>query len=87
MEQFQNLVTDNQFVENFGELRGEQNKRIPKVFKTAHAQQPLIANKQFYYYKEISIDEIDSEDLIKSLINNYKKALPLNDFFDKILNG
>lgn len=87
MKRFQNLVTDNQFVETFDELRGEQNKRIPKAFKPAHAKQPLIANKQFYYYKEISIDQIDSDDLIKSLIENYKKALPLNEFFDEVLNG
>ncbi len=86
-ERFQTLITDKQFVNTFGEIRGEQNKRIPKEFKAIHAVQPLIANKQFYYYTEMSVDKIDSDDLIPMMIRQYKIAKPVNEFLAELIKA
>jgi len=85
--EFEKAISNSQFKAIFGTIQGEENKRIPKEFKTAHQNQPLIAKKQFYYYTTINIDRIDSEDLIDTLIANYLKAKPVNEFLEKALKG
>jgi len=85
-EKFEALITEKSFVKKFGTIQGEQHKRIPKEFKEAHAIQPLIANKQFYFFTEIDSDFIDSDDLIKKIIANYKVSLPIAEFLNDATN-
>ena len=85
-KKFQSLISDKKFVGKFGTIQGEQHKRIPKEFKELHATQPLIANKQFYYFSEIDSDFIDNDDLIKMIIANYKVSLPLGQFLNDAIN-
>ncbi len=85
-EKFKSLISERNFVKRFGTIQGEQHKRIPKEFKEAHATQPLIANKQFYYFTEIDSDFIDSDDLIKKIIANYKVSLPVAQFLNDAIN-
>lgn len=86
-EKFDTVLSNKAFVDTFGSIQGEKNKRIPKEFKSILETQPLIANKQFYYYTTIDIDQIDSDDLINTLVANYKIAKPVNAFFAEALKG
>lgn len=86
-DKFARLIENKYFKKTFSTIQGEQHKRIPKEFKAAHAQQPLIANKQFYYYSTLDINMIDSDDLIDQLIAHYKVARPVNEFFAEALKG
>ena len=47
LKEFDGIIHEKGFVKYFGEIRGEQNKIIPKEFKDAAETQPLLFNKQF----------------------------------------
>ncbi len=52
-ETFMELVQAPDFVQKFGEIKGEQNKVLPAEFKELKAKYPLIAHKQFYFMAEM----------------------------------
>ncbi|RPI69514.1 MAG: DUF2461 domain-containing protein [Ignavibacteriae bacterium] len=68
------------FRDRFGELRGEKNKVLPAEFKQAALVEPLIANKQFYYWAELPKKAVASTDLVNVLFDHYKAAKPVQDF-------
>mgnify|MGYP000347885152 CR=1 FL=1 len=49
---FSLLYNNKNFVEKYGSIQGEANKRIPPAFQEAFKTEPLIANKQFYFVAE-----------------------------------
>ena len=85
LKEFNALLSDKKFKGNFGTIRGEQNKRLPKEFTETLKQQPLIANKQFYYFSEISSDKILNKNLSSNLMKLYHAAKPMNQFFKEAL--
>lgn len=80
------LLKAKHFATLFGDLKGEKNKLIPAEFKDAAAKEPLIMNKQFYYWADIPKSVFTSQDCVKTLVEYYKAAKPLNDFFAKALD-
>lgn len=82
-ERLQKLVSDKKFKQNFGEIRGEKNKRINKPFSEIADKQPLILNKSFYYFKEYEPEIVLDENLIKQLITDFKIIQPLNAYFEE----
>lgn len=78
---FEKLYSNKKFVKQFGSIQGEANKRIPPAFKAMFEQEPLIANKQFYYVKEFDEKLILQDDLLKTILDHWKTARPLNEFF------
>lgn len=78
--QFQKLYSAKDFIEKFGRIQGEAFKRIPPEYKETYAQEPLVANKQFYFVKEFSPEVLLTDDLLPLIINYWKAAKPLNDF-------
>ena len=84
-KQLEELVTDKKFKENFGEIRGEQNKRINKPFSEIAEKHPLILNKSFYYFKEYEPEIVLEKDFVKQLIKDFKIIQPLNRFFEEAI--
>lgn len=81
-------ITDNKiFIEKYNSIKGEQNKRIPKEFQAAAAENPLVANKQFYLMAELSPDWITKDDLVDHLMTYYHAARPLNDFLQNAMES
>ncbi len=80
LDEFHSLINNNKFKRNFGEILGDKNKRIPSEFKEFFETEPLIANKQFYFLKLISKDKLLSKNLLKTIMDLYVIAKPLNDF-------
>ena len=87
LEEFNALISDKDFVETFGEIRGEKNVRIPKEFQELAKDQPLVANKQFYYFAKLPLDIIYSDEFPDIVIAHYTIAKPLADFFTKPIKG
>ncbi len=87
MKEFKALQEDNKFKNRFGKLLGEQNKRVPKEFKEAMIKEPLIANKQFYYYAKLGVDKMLSKALVNTLMNYYSVGKPINLFLEKGIAG
>ncbi len=79
-DEFAALISDKVFKQKYGEIRGEKNKVIPQEFRAAHAHQPLIANKQFYYIAELKPDFLLKDDLPEQLMEYYYAGQPVNAF-------
>ena len=82
---FHKLVQAKRFRETFGEILGEKNKRIPAEFKEAAEQEPLIANKQFYYKSVLDPSWLFEANLAKEMVKRYQAAAEINAFFDDAL--
>ncbi|MBX7133376.1 MAG: DUF2461 domain-containing protein [Fimbriimonadaceae bacterium] len=79
--EFERLVTDPEFVAKFGTIRGDQNKILPPEFKEAAKSQPLLANKQFYYWASLAPESLQEPNLPDLVMSYLSTAGPLNDFF------
>ena len=86
LEEFQKLINEKKFVTNFGNILGEQHKRIPKEFKELHKVEPLLANKQFYYLAKLEKEKLYSGRLISTIMRLYKIGKPFNDFLKYGMN-
>lgn len=82
---FTSLITAPDFVAVFGDLRGEQHKRIPPEFKEAVQEIPQIANKQFYFMGELSPQLIPSDRLVDELINCWQLSRPFSSWMTKTI--
>lgn len=85
IEEFKNLIEAPSFQETFGEIQGDKHKRLPIEFQEAAILEPLIANKNFYWFFKLKTNELLEEGLIDNLVRKYKTALPLNQFFEEVL--
>lgn len=85
LDEFNRLLSDKNFKKHFGQIRGEQNKRISKEFTKAIDKQPLLANKQFYYFAELDPQKILSKNLPETFMKFYFAAKPMNLFLKKAL--
>jgi uncharacterized protein (TIGR02453 family) len=80
-EQFAKLLKAKSFKTHFrGEILGDKNKVLPKEFKQAAEQQPLIFNKAFYYYNELDPTTCLQDDVVKICVDHFKAARPMNAF-------
>ncbi len=77
---FASLIGEKTFKKTFGEIRGEKNKRIPKELQEAAEKQPLIYNKQFYYFTELPAETILKDDLVEIVLERFKIGKPVADF-------
>jgi len=80
LDLFDRLITNPSFKKTFGEVRGEQNKRIPKEFEEDLKEQPLLLNKQFYYFTTLPAASALQNGFIKEVVDTYKVAQPLSEF-------
>lgn len=68
-DEFMGILNATDFKENFGDVQGEKNKRIPPEYREMAEMQPLLFNKQWYYFAELSPDIIIQENLMETLLN------------------
>lgn len=79
-EEFSARLEDAAFKKVFGTLAGERNKVLPPEFKEAAKTQPLLANKQFYYWAEHDPEEALREDLPGFVMGHVAACWPMNEF-------
>ena len=85
LKEFKKLYSGKKFKAGFQEVRGEQHKRIPKEFAAVVEQEPLILNKQFYYFAQEKPSLIAKDELSKVIMDHYKTHIPLSRFlFDAL---
>lgn len=80
LDEFERLLKDKKFVEVYGELRGEKNKRLPAEFNDAATKQPLIFNQEFYFFHTFEPEVILSDDLPEKLIQYYLTGREIGHF-------
>ncbi len=84
--QFQKAISDKDFVKKYEEIRGEKNKVIPKEFRESAENQPLIFNKQFYYFAKLDPEVVLQDDLADILMAYYHASNPVRDFLTKAIS-
>ncbi|MBU2494100.1 MAG: DUF2461 domain-containing protein [Bacteroidetes bacterium] len=82
---FSKLLNDKKFKTTYGEISGEKNKRVPPEFAEALAKQPLIANKQFYFFDRLDHETILKPNLTDIVMKHYHTAKPINTFLKEAL--
>lgn len=86
-DQFSKLISEKNFVEKYGEIKGDKNKRLPKEFFDFEKIQPLIANKQFYWAATFEPKILFKDSGIDLLLSSFHAAKNLQDFFRKALES
>ena len=84
-EKFKKLYSEASFKNVFGEILGEKNKVIPKELKEAAEKEPLIYNKQWYFYKQFDAEVVLSENLDQLILDCYKAGQPVEKFFNELI--
>jgi len=77
---FKKAYTDKTFVKHYECIRGEQNKRLDKEFIAAAEKEPLLFNKQFYYYEHIPASIYTSDKLLETILESYHASNPVKEF-------
>ena len=85
MAKFDRLLKEPDFKRTFGEVVGEKNKILPPEFREAAALQPLLFNKQFFYWAEHKPEEALRDDLPEFVMANIRAAQPMNAFLARAL--
>jgi uncharacterized protein (TIGR02453 family) len=86
LAEFKKIKTDKKLTKLWGDLQGDKNKVLPKVYKEFLSTEPLIANKAFYLMKRIDDPKIFlDEDLDQMILDHFKAARPLSDFLKKAI--
>lgn len=84
--EFSKIINNPTFKDKFGEIQGEKNKRIPKEFREFEAEQPLIANKQFYFMAELPPKNILGSKAIDFAMDYFRAGEELNGFLKAAMN-
>jgi uncharacterized protein (TIGR02453 family) len=80
IETFRALADAPDFVTTFGQLHGEQNKRLPGALNELAKSEPRLLNKQFYYFKELDPEIIITDELLPEILRYHEIGKPLNAF-------
>lgn len=83
--EFRSILGEPGFKSTFQTIQGEQHKRLTAPFKELQEEQPLIANKQFYYYTNLAPELLTSDQLINALYAAFEAGLPMRDFLLRAL--
>ncbi|MBP7390233.1 MAG: DUF2461 domain-containing protein [Chitinophagales bacterium] len=77
---FQKILNDQKFKELYKGLEGEKSKILEPEYKDFLKEQPLIANKQFWFYSNVSRKEITGDNIDTTILHHFKAGLKLNRF-------
>ena len=84
-DEFNRILNDKDFQSKFGEIRGDKNKRIPKEFRELAKTQPMLFNKQWYYFAELPPKIILQDDLMHTVLEFASSAEKMRLFFKNTL--
>lgn len=85
-KEFSALINEADFINKYGEIKGEKNQRIPKEFTKIAEEIPLIMNKQWYYFAHLDPETILGEDLIDIVVDYYSSAKGMRAFLTKAIH-
>jgi len=85
-QNFHDILKETAFFDFYGQVRGEQHKRIPPEFREAVTTAPEIANKQFYFMAQLPAALIPDDKLIEELMQAWRLSLPFNQWLSEALN-
>jgi uncharacterized protein (TIGR02453 family) len=84
---FKKLVTAKDFRTRYGSLEGERNKVLPPEFRQCVAEEPLVANKQFYFMSDLDAADLLAKDLPDRLMKYYRAGRDMSAFLKRALGS
>ncbi|MBI5914189.1 MAG: DUF2461 domain-containing protein [Bacteroidetes bacterium] len=84
---FSALIGAPAFVEKFGQIHGEENKRLPAELMEAAEKQPLIFKKSFYFFHVFPAETVLRDDLPDVCMEYYLAGKPVGDFLGNAGKG
>ena len=84
---FEKLIKAKPFAKKFGELHGDEHKRLPKEFQEAAEKQPLLYKKSFYFFAKFEAETILRDDLPDLLMDYYRAGRTVSEFFASAMQG
>jgi uncharacterized protein (TIGR02453 family) len=85
LNEFQKIYNSKEFKSHFGSILGEKNKVIPSHLKEAASKEPLIYNKQWYFFQEFPAETILEPNLDQLVIDCYEAGRPIEQFFNQFI--
>jgi uncharacterized protein (TIGR02453 family) len=85
ISKFQKAYKNTRFVKTFGEILGDKNKILPPHLRDSAAIEPLIFNKQWYFYTQFEPETILQENLDEIVLNCYEAGRPVESFFNELI--
>jgi uncharacterized protein (TIGR02453 family) len=85
ISKFQKAYQNPTFVKTFGEILGEKNKVLPAHLREAASIEPLIFNKQWYFYTQFEPETILKENLDEIVLNCYEAGRPVESCFNELI--
>lgn len=82
---FQEAYSNPRFKKVFGTILGEKNKVIPKELKEAADKEPLIFNKQWYFYAQFDAETVLDPKLDQLLLDCFEAGKPVEHYFNKLI--
>lgn len=79
------IISDKNFIEYFGELKGEQLKTAPKGYPKDHEAVDLLRYKQFLVMKPFSDKEVLSKNFCNRLDESFQTMRPFFDYMSEVL--
>jgi uncharacterized protein (TIGR02453 family) len=86
LSELQKAYNSNPFKLSFGSILGEKNKILPAHLKEKAAEEPLIFNKQWYFYHQMDASSCLQENFTEKVVELYAIARPMLLFFEKVKN-
>jgi len=80
-EEFMKIVTATKFKKHFGQVDGDRNKRVPKNWGETLKINPYVLNKSWTYGKEYPVDLALSNDLLSTILADYRAAMQFQNYF------
>lgn len=86
MNGFKSILKAKEFAKTFTTLQGDKNKRLPEEFRDLVDDQPLIANKKFYYTMNLESGLVLDDKFMDHIVDYYKIGHTVNEFLYNALD-
>jgi|WetSurMetagenome_2_1015567.scaffolds.fasta_scaffold223826_1 uncharacterized protein (TIGR02453 family) len=83
-DKLQRIISDKEFIQNFGRLEGESLSGSPRGYQKNHPYIDLLKMKSFFVMKSISDKEILCKESSDLIIRKFLLTKPLNDFLNEV---
>lgn len=88
LDAFQKLNSDKNFRKHYPEgIVGEAQKRVDKCIADAAEKEPILFQKQFYYYNQLDPKIIPSDGLLITAMDHYEAGSPMMNFLRDALRS
>lgn len=84
---FRKAIENPDFVSVYGEIHGDENKRLPsKELMEAAKKEPLLFKKSMYYFAESSPEMVTSDKLMNTILKQYEAGRSVREFIAEALS-